>query len=197
MYGAALAFLVVILAYLAMFFWLTGVAARASGKKVWLFASASGRDWLAAIGFRASFAIAVIYLGVAAWLGREQQMASVLFAIGLFLSVAGAMIGFAAQASMGTSWRVGVQSGAVGELVGDGLFAISRNPVFAGQILLLFGMFVGVPALATLAATVLFALSATLQIRSEEMALSQKHGQAFSDYAARVPRWFKIGKVSL
>ncbi|MFT6775596.1 MAG: hypothetical protein ACJA1L_003318, partial [Paracoccaceae bacterium] len=47
--------LAVLLLYLALFFWGGAMAARAAGRSIWLFGRASGRDRLAAIGFRAAF----------------------------------------------------------------------------------------------------------------------------------------------
>lgn len=42
------------------------MAARAAGRSVWLFGQATGRDRLAAVGFRATFGLAV--LGPLLWL---------------------------------------------------------------------------------------------------------------------------------
>lgn len=47
------------------------------------------------------------------------------------------MVAFAAQMSMGSSWRVGVVGGETGDLVSGGLYRFSRNPTFVGQAALL------------------------------------------------------------
>ena len=51
--------LAVLALYLAAFFWAGALAARAAGRSIWLFGRATGRDRLAAFGFRAAFALAL------------------------------------------------------------------------------------------------------------------------------------------
>ncbi len=55
MSGFGWAALALLFGYLALFFWGSAIAAQAAGKPVWLFARATGRDRLAAFGFRAAF----------------------------------------------------------------------------------------------------------------------------------------------
>lgn len=195
--GAALALLV---GYLALFFWGSAVAARAAGKPVWLFARATGRDRLAAFGFRVAFMLSG--LGPLLWLALPMLHQldpfwingdiPALGLIGIFIAGLGAMVAFAAQMSMGTSWRVGVVSGATGDLVSGGLYQVSRNPTFVGQGALLAGVALAVPSVPTLAAPVLFVWSATTQVRSEEAALRQALGADYNRYAAAVPRWIGL-----
>jgi len=58
--GFGWAALALLLGYLALFFWGSALAAQAAGRPVWLFARATGRDRLAAIGFRVAFALATL-----------------------------------------------------------------------------------------------------------------------------------------
>ena len=182
--------------YLLAFFGGTVLAARAAGRPVWLFGQAKGRDRLAAIGFRLGFAIALI--GPLAWSVFPALAAhdpiwspglSLLALPGLMLVMAGAMLAFAAQIAMGSSWRVGVTADAVGSLVSGGLYDLSRNPTFLGQGAVLAGVALAIPSLPGLIAVILFYLSATVQIRTEESALRATHGAAFDTLTARVPRW--------
>ena len=69
------------------------------------------------------------------------------------------------------------------------LYRLSRNPVFAGQILLLAGVALAVPAVSTALAVLLFWLSARGQIRTEERILAASIGEPYRAYLARVPRW--------
>jgi hypothetical protein len=64
--GFGWAALALLFGYLALFFWGSAIAAEASGRPVWLFGRATGRDRLAAAGSRAAFAIA--FLGPLIWL---------------------------------------------------------------------------------------------------------------------------------
>jgi protein-S-isoprenylcysteine O-methyltransferase Ste14 len=200
MSGFGWAALALLFGYLALFFWGSSIAAQAAGKPVWLFARATGRDRLAAFGFRAAFVLA--FFGPLLWLALPvlhkadpfwtEGDAPVLGIIGIFIAGLGAMVAFAAQISMGTSWRVGVVSGATGDLVSGGLYQFSRNPTFVGQCTLLAGVALAVPSVPTILAPILFVWSATTQVRSEETALRQALGSGYDRYAAVVPRWIGL-----
>lgn len=183
--------------YLALFFLASSLAARAAGRPVWLFGRATGRDRLAALGFRVAFALAFVgpLLQTAVPALREadplwREPAAPLWSLpGHLLAVLGAMLAWAGQVGMGASWRVGVAEDATGELVAEGLFRVSRNPVFTGQLLLLAGVALSIPAVQTWMAVLLFWLSARGQIMSEERLLETRFGEAYRAYRARVPRW--------
>jgi protein-S-isoprenylcysteine O-methyltransferase Ste14 len=200
MSGFGWAALALLFGYLALFFWGSSIAAQAAGKPVWLFARAKGSDRLAAFGFRAAFVLA--FFGPLLWLALPmlhkadpfwtEGDALVLGIIGIFIAGLGAMVAFAAQISMGASWRVGVVSGATGDLVSGGLYQFSRNPTFVGQCALLAGVAFAVPSVPTILAPILFVWSATTQVRSEETALRQALGSDYERYAAAVPRWIGL-----
>lgn len=202
MSGFGWAALALLFAYLALFFGGSAVAARAAGQPVWLFARAKGRDRLAAFGFRAAFALA--FFGPLLWLALpvlhkldpfwSEGRALLPGLIGIVIAGLGAMVAFAAQMSMGTSWRVGVAHGAVGDLVSGGLYRYSRNPTFVGQFALLAGVALAVPAVPTISAPGLFLWSAILQVRSEEAVLRAAAGSDYDRYAAAVPRWIGLPK---
>lgn len=192
----ALPVLIIQSVYLSLFFAMSAVAANSAGRSVWLFRSASGRDKATAIGFRLAFALSVIYLFISVAVPELTAadplltLYGIVFgAAGFTVAVAGAMIAFAAQVSMGASWRVGVKDDALGALISGGLYDFSRNPTFVGQGMLLAGSAVAAPSLAALIAFALFSWSAFAQVDSEEAALSRLHGQSYADYCRRVPRW--------
>lgn len=194
------AVLALLAAYLMLFFFGNAMAARAAGRPVWLFSRAKRRDWWAALGFRAAFALAL--LGPLLWGAFPtlhnldpfwiEGQALALGGVGVFLAGIGAMVAFAAQMSMGASWRVGVAEGATGALVSGGLYRFSRNPAFFGQFILLLGTALAIPSLPTLLAPLLFLWSATAQVRSEEVVLRQALGAEYDAYAASVPRWIGL-----
>lgn len=193
----------IVVLYLTFFAWGTVEAARVAGRPVWLFGRVRGTERLAAFGFRLAFVLAL--LGPLMWAvfpalhkldpfwtdGRHHAFG----VAGVLLAVAGAIIAFAAQMSMGASWRVGVLEGESGTLVTGGLFRLSRNPTFVGQGLLLTGLAVAVPSVPTAVAVLLFVLSASAQIRAEERILDAAHGVAYRRWTKQVPRW--IGMRSL
>ena len=203
--GFGWAALALLFGYLALFFWGSAIAAQAAGRPVWLFARATGRDRLAAAGFRAAFALA--FFGPLLWLALPvlhkvdpfwtEGRAVVLGLTGIFIAGLGAMVAFAAQMSMGTSWRVGVVTGQTGSLVSGGLYQFSRNPTFVGQLALLTGVALAVPAVPTILAAILFFWSAATQVRSEEAALRQSLGSDYDRYAASVPRWIGLRRRSM
>jgi protein-S-isoprenylcysteine O-methyltransferase Ste14 len=78
----------------------------------------------------------------------------------------------------------------LGPLVASGPFALVRNPLYVGNILLWVG-FALAARLIWLApiVLVLLALEYHAIVRWEESLLESRLGQAYRDYAARVPRW--------
>ena len=183
--------------YLLLFFWGSAMAAQAARTSIWLFGQARGRDRWAAFGFRAAFVLA--FFGPLLWPAWPalhkidpfwtEGEAVALSLIGAFLAGIGAMLAFAAQMSMGSSWRVGVVEGATGPLVSGGLYRFSRNPTFVGQFMLLAGVGLALPAVPTFLAPMLFLWAAATQVRSEETVLRQALGRDYEHYLNTVPRW--------
>lgn len=187
--------------YPGLFFLGTLGASRAAGRSTWLFGRTTGRARWAAAGFRLAFvaalagpmlwlAVPVLHEADPLWIRRRPAAPGF---IGALLAAGGAMIAFAAQMSMGASWRVGVAPGEVGVLVTGGLYRISRNPAFLGQAMLLAGVALAIPSLPTLLAVALFLACASAQIRDEEQALRATHGAEYDRWASRVPRWTGSG----
>ncbi len=75
-------------------------------------------------------------------------------------------------------------------LVTTGTFAISRNPMYLGLLLMLaaWAILLG-QALNLLLLMVFVVLIATFQIAPEERMLREKFGEAYVDYCRRVRRW--------
>ena len=200
--GFGWAALALLFGYLALFFWGGALAPQSAGRAVWLFSRAKGRDRLAALGFRAAFALA--FFGPLLWLALgplhkldpfwTEGRAVILGLVGVFVAGLGAMVAFSAQMSMGSSWRVGVVSGETGDLVSGGLYRFSRNPTFVGQAALLAGVAMAVPSLPTLLALILFLWSARTQVISEEAALLTAIGPDYERYCKSVPRWIGVGR---
>lgn len=95
-----------------------------------------------------------------------------------------------AQIQMGASWRVGVPAEGPGALVSHGIFRWSRNPIFAGMIGASFALLLWSPHVVTAAIFTLTWTLSLIQVRIEEEALREKHGDAYEHYAAHVGRWF-------
>lgn len=75
-------------------------------------------------------------------------------------------------------------------LVTHGPFALSRNPIYLGNTLLTLGLGLALLNPWLVAAAPLAALATDrLAARREERHLAARFGEAFTAYAARVPRW--------
>lgn len=93
------------------------------------------------------------------------------------------------QAQMGEAWRIGIDTEHRTLLVRNGLFAISRNPIFVGMMVTLLGLFLTLPNAITLLTFVLGVVLIGVQVRLEEEYLAQLHPEAYADYQRRVRRW--------
>lgn len=75
-------------------------------------------------------------------------------------------------------------------LVTGGVFRLTRNPMYLGMLLILFGVVAWTQDIASI--LVLPALIITLnrlQIQPEEAAMRELFGQVYEDYCQRVRRW--------
>jgi protein-S-isoprenylcysteine O-methyltransferase Ste14 len=77
-----------------------------------------------------------------------------------------------------------------GQLVTDGLFRITRNPMYLGFVLALLGVWILLGSLSPLAGVILFVVVADRwYIRFEERVLTETFGLEFEAYRARTRRW--------
>ncbi|HUL81384.1 MAG TPA: isoprenylcysteine carboxylmethyltransferase family protein [Gammaproteobacteria bacterium] len=75
-------------------------------------------------------------------------------------------------------------------LVTEGLFRHSRNPMYVGKFLMIFGAgFASNSWPALLGITIAYSFMYQAVTLAEEAYLRQKFGPAFDDYCRRVPRW--------
>jgi protein-S-isoprenylcysteine O-methyltransferase Ste14 len=78
-------------------------------------------------------------------------------------------------------------------LVTDGIYSVTRNPMYVGMLLMLIAFALWLGAISAVLAVVAFLLTIDrFQIRGEEEALIRTFGKPFEDYAACVPRWLFI-----
>jgi len=184
--------------YLVSFFGLSAMAAREAGRSVWLFSKGKKPQTLPAWLFRIAFAGAAILPIVRALAGGPLLRDPVFSAldgvagdiIGHVLVAVGALIAAASQMHMGASWRIGAAEGETGAIVDTGPFALSRNPVFVGQISLFVGLLLVFPDLLQAALTLALIIAIRLQIKIEERVLAATLGEPYLTYSRRVGRWF-------
>ncbi len=94
-----------------------------------------------------------------------------------------------AQLHMQKSWRIGIDEDIRTELVQQGLFKISRNPIFLGMRLMLLGLFLILPNAVMLAILIVGEILIQIQVRLEEEFLTRIHGDDYLTYRKQVRRW--------
>ena len=182
------------LTYVANFLMLSAVAAKGARRSVWLLGP--GKPRIAGWTFRVAFAGAVLWPPLGLWTGgiAADPLAAMLPGVpaalsGHLLVAVGATIALVSQYHMGAAWRIGAAASEQGGLVQTGPFALSRNPVFLGQALLFMGLFLAFPDLVQVLISAAMIAALSVQVRIEERGLARTYGDAYADYAARVPRW--------
>lgn len=109
--------------------------------------------------------------------------------IGVILLIAALVWTLIAQAHMGRSWRIGVDTEVKTELVSHGLFTISRNPIFLGMRAMLLGLFLVLPNALSFGILLLGEALVQVQVRLEEEHLLKLHGHAYQEYRNQTRRW--------
>ena len=94
-----------------------------------------------------------------------------------------------AQSQMANSWRIGIDEKNKTELVTNGLFSFSRNPIFLGVMIANVGLLLIIPNAFTLLIVSLSTVSINTQIRLEEAFLEKSHKTAYINYCKKVRRW--------
>lgn len=140
----------------------------------------------------AMFVYVIVYALFPTWLDKflplaqlDIQAVKYVGLVILFISLAWTVI---AQGHMKNSWRIGIDTDTKTELVTNGLFAISRNPIFFGMILSLVGLFLTTPNALTALFLILGYVLIQIQIRLEEEFLTKEHGQEYLSYKQKVRR---------
>lgn len=94
------------------------------------------------------------------------------------------------QATMGSSWRIGVDEDEHTRLITHGVFALIRNPIFTGMGIVLLGQMLTVPSPLSATAMAVFVAAAQVQVRAiEEPHLLRTHGAAYRSYTTRTGRF--------
>ena len=147
--------------------------------------------------FRVSLALIVSVIVIYAWVPSAYTLLTPigwlerpwLGAVGVALLSFVFLWIVAAQMQMGDAWRIGIDDKMQTDLVRRGLFRLSRNPIFLGMRLLLFGLFLTLPSAVMLALWWLGDVLLQIQVRLEEEHLSRVQGEVYQDYAQKTRRW--------
>lgn len=114
--------------------------------------------------------------GVAGWLGMTLCGASLVwFAVTL--------------KAFGDSFRIGIDEATPDKLVTDGVFAVSRNPIYLAFISFIMGMFLVYPNITVSLVLVVFVTVIHRQVLREEKFLRVHYGEEYEEYCHRVRRY--------
>ena len=91
--------------------------------------------------------------------------------------------------TFGKSFRVGIDRNTNDKLITSGTFALSRNPIYAGIIAFLIGMFLMYSNLLLLLFLLFLTIMVHRQIIREEKFLDEHYGTEYRDYCKKVRRY--------
>ena len=115
----------------------------------------------------------------------QMGLSIALIASGVTIATAG-VYSFRSARTTVNPYRINASS----ELVTDGVYRHTRNPMYAGMLLCLLGWGVYLAnALALLLAPLFVPYMNRFQILPEERALQEAYGERFTEYCRRVGRW--------
>jgi protein-S-isoprenylcysteine O-methyltransferase Ste14 len=90
---------------------------------------------------------------------------------------------------MGVSWRIGIDETNKTDLITNGLFSISRNPIFLGILVSILGLFLALPNALSFALLLAIYIVIQVQVRLEEEFLKRTNESGYSQYCSNVRRW--------
>jgi protein-S-isoprenylcysteine O-methyltransferase Ste14 len=120
---------------------------------------------------------------------RQIFKGQIIQSAGAIVMFVGLIVFCLALISFNSSWRVGIDTVAPGELITTGVFSVSRNPIFLAINLYFLGTFLINNNLFFLMCFVCIALGFHLQIRQEEAFLIERYGDKYRKYMAQVRRY--------
>ncbi len=183
--------------FIAAFFWRSYVVWKKTGINPVVFkGSDSAHDFIGRV-FKALFAAIVAVVVIHAFEPSayqylmpihllESTWIKITGIVLLLISLASTIL---AQAQMGESWRIGIDAEHKTELVQNGVFGLSRNPIFVGMMVTLLGLFLIIPNLVTLITLLVGVILIGIQVRLEEEYLTRTHGEKYFEYRRSVRRW--------
>jgi protein-S-isoprenylcysteine O-methyltransferase Ste14 len=91
--------------------------------------------------------------------------------------------------TFGKSFRVGIDKGTKDELITNGTFSLSRNPIYVGFIAFFAGIFSAYMNIVVLVFLVFIIIAIHRQILREEKFLKSCYGKNYDEYCDRVRRY--------
>jgi protein-S-isoprenylcysteine O-methyltransferase Ste14 len=107
---------------------------------------------------------------------------------GAVLMLGGIALLVMAQLHLGVSWRIGIDEGAAPGLVTEGLYRLTRNPIYLGLLVTIAGYALLLPTMLSGALLLGTWTGARRQVAVEEAYLLRTYGETYRSYAGRVGR---------
>lgn len=139
--------------------------------------------WLVCV-FRLFFPAADNYLGIFERLQKTEIILSgiILLTLGFITTV---MINF----KLGNQWRSGIDPNGPHQIISDGWYSYSRNPMFVCVAIAQLGFFLAIPSVFSLICFIIGWYTLHRQALAEEKHLLKMHPQEYTYYSSRVRRW--------
>ncbi len=90
---------------------------------------------------------------------------------------------------MGKNWRMGNDEKIKGRLVTNGIFSLTRNPVYLGIILIGVSAFIIMPNIISLVLALFLIIDFNLIIKTEEEFLEKTFGKEYLQYKKKAKRF--------
>lgn len=111
---------------------------------------------------------------------------------GALMMVAGFIFTVFGHYSLGEAWTSGLNPNGPPSLVKNGLYRLSRNPMFIGVLITQWGFFLALPSVFTFICLAVGHIAIFNQVKLEEHFLKNRFGDSYLDYVNQVPRWFRF-----
>ncbi|HTP09838.1 MAG TPA: isoprenylcysteine carboxylmethyltransferase family protein [Anaerolineae bacterium] len=153
--------------------------------------SANTRQWeIVEVVFGIPFLISVALQAVAPFSWPQGTLRQILILVGIVLISAGIGLIVLARRELARYGQPTDPGHPTSTVVMTGVFAVSRNPLYLGSVMVVSGIAVALNILWTLVTLVLSVLLCHyILIIPEEQYLTTKFGKEYTDYTASVHRW--------
>lgn len=183
--------------FVIAFFWRSYQVYKQTGINPYVFGKTDSAYDFIGVGFRLSLLLNVAVVSIFSFFPRLYEYAAPIIwleqewlkAVGFGLMCVSLIWIAVAQGQMGRSWRVGIDKENKTDLVEEGLFKYSRNPIFLGMRFTGLGFFLAIPNAITFGTFLMGDILMNVQVRLEEDFLNGIHGEKYEEFKSRVKRW--------
>jgi len=109
--------------------------------------------------------------------------------LGFIISMFGLLVSFIAQLQMRNSWRISIDEKSPVQLVTDGFFLYSRNPVYLGLSIGFIGFFLIAPNAGSFIFLFFMFIALNKKIIDEENFLEKESPENYLQYKRKVRKW--------